>query len=525
MKHVVLGSFFITLWLLVISEQTQEAITSPSTFDDNIISISLLNYRENEAVKKRITLVPTSNYTINIIDIPPIVSFLIFQVHTYQYNITLSYDKLNLNKVSNRSLFGSNVGLYIVPKKKESSFFIKNDNVRKIETLLAVVPYIKQVPVPGGCNMEFNIEVAPYQKLFVNDSIVILDSQSASLPLTSNEIERRCIFPETYHFFLTKHDYSIESYFNAISSMLTVTDILRNGKKIPAPSISPLRRIYSRNNGMGIVYAAVVAYGNNYSAYVPTFTYGFNYALYPEDDQFLNDMLSKLLCILMFIVGLLCVLKGHKMIAMEFVVYTTFFGGIITYIVIKSFASYDITTNLKISMGGSFFFFLVGVISCYMKKHIIVFFSILFSGFLCSSIFYFSVKDSLGILENNWMFWLIYLFIALIVMIILISNPWFGLLLTCAVLGGFMIVLSIAYFANTNFVYIIINVIRRLTVSLFNYAIVSYPLQNADISLIVLWVLLAIIRIYNDNVLRCLYTKMYRHNLKNISDQTPLLDK
>lgn len=32
MKHTVLGSFFITLWLLVISEQSEEATTSPSTF-------------------------------------------------------------------------------------------------------------------------------------------------------------------------------------------------------------------------------------------------------------------------------------------------------------------------------------------------------------------------------------------------------------------------------------------------------------------------------------------------------------
>lgn len=77
------------------------------------------------------------------------------------------------------------------------------------------------------------------------------------------------------------------------------------------------------------------------------------------------------------------------------------------------------------------------------------------------------------------MFWLIYLSIALVAIIILIVMPYFGFLLTCAVLGGFMTVSTIAYFANTNFVYIIINVIRRLTVSSFNYAIVSYPLQSA----------------------------------------------
>ncbi|KAF7395096.1 hypothetical protein HZH66_008270 [Vespula vulgaris] len=528
MKRTVLGFSFITLWLFVISERIQEAITSPSIFDDNIISISLLNYRKNEAVKERIKLAPTNNYMINITAIPPTISFLIFQVHTYQYNITLSYDKLNLNKVSNRSLFGSNVGLYIVPKKKETTFFIRNNNVRHVETLLAVVPYLKQAPVPGGCNMEFNIEVAPYQKLFVNDSIVILDSQPASLPLTSNETQRSCIFAETYRLFLTKQDYSVESYFNAISSMLTVTDILRNGEKIPAPTINPLRRINNLYYGIGTVYAAIATYGNDSSAYVPTFTYGFNYVLHPEDDKFLNDTLSKLLCILMCIVGSLCVLQGHKYPEMEFVVYTTFFGGIISYIVVKSFATYDVRTNIILSLIGSFLFLLVGVISCFTKKYINVLFSILFFGFLCSSIFYFNVKDSPAILENDWLFWPIYLFIALIVTIILIAMPCFALTLTCAVLGGFTVVLSIAYFANSNLVYIIINVIRRLTVSWFNYAIVSFPLQSKDMILIVFWVFLAIVRIHSEGVFRDffnnLYWKVCRRDFKNIESDKAFED-
>ncbi|KAF7397888.1 hypothetical protein HZH68_009110 [Vespula germanica] len=340
--------------------------------------------------------------------------------------------------------------------------------------------------------MEFNIEVAPYQKLFVNDSIVILDSQPASLPLTSNETQRSCIFAETYRLFLTKQDYSIESYFNAISSMLTVTDILRNGEKIPASTINPLRRINNLYYGIGTVYAAIATYGNDSSAYVPTFTYGFNYVLHPEDDKFLstfphptllnwslNDTLSKLLCILMCIVGSLCVLQGHKYPEMEFVVYTTFFGGIISYIVVKSFATYD-------------------------------------------------VRNSPAILENDWLFWPIYLFIALIVTIILIAMPCFALTLTCAVLGGFTVVLSIAYFANSNLVYIIINVIRRLTVSWFNYAIVSLPLQSKDMILIVFWVFLAIVRIHSEDVFRDffnnLYWKVCRRDFKSIESDKAFED-
>ncbi|KAI4491166.1 hypothetical protein M0802_010387 [Mischocyttarus mexicanus] len=501
MKFIAFGSLFIILSLLVISGQTQEANSSQSTFDNNDISISLLNYPENEAFKKRITLAPASNYAINISDIPSIVSFLIFQVHTYQYNITLSYDKLNLNKVSNRSLFGSNIGLYIIPKKDGLTFFIKNDNVKNVEALLAIVSYSKQAPVPGGCNMEFDIEVAPYQKLLVNDSIVIVDSQPASLPSTNDEIKKRCekytINPEAYRFYLTEQDFSVESYFNAITDMLTVTDIIRNGEKIsPSITSSSLRRVNSLYYGTGTVYAAIVTYGNDSSAYVPVFTYGFNYLLNPEDRHLLNNTLSLILCSIMLLIGIICSFLEHRYYHMEFATYTTLFGGIISYILVKSLASYDVTTNIGISIGGGFIFLIIiGIISCCYKTNLTVFFSVLSFGFLCSSIAYFNVKDSLLILENDWTFWLIYLSIALIVIIILIIMPFFALSVTCAVLGGFMIVLSIAYFADSILVYIVINVIRRLTVPTFKYAIVSHPLQAKDISLIVFWILLIIFRI------------------------------
>ncbi|KAK2576523.1 hypothetical protein KPH14_005845 [Odynerus spinipes] len=495
---------FIALSLFVIGGQSQKTYPLEPSLDDNIIPISLLNCRAGEAITQRLIFAPTNNSVINITDVPSDM-FLILQVHTYQYNVSLSYDEQHLNKVSNNSLFGSNIGLFVIPNKTEpTQVFLRNDNVRPVEALLAVVPYSKKAPIPGGCNMEFNIEVAPYQKLLVNDAIVTVDLQPASLPLTNNETERSCekhpVHHNAYRVYLTEQDYSVEGYFNAIANMLTVENIIRNGEKIPPPvTFSPFRRIYSAYPGTGAVFAVIATYQSYSSAYVPTFTYGCNYLLYPEDCQLLNNTLSSILCGLILVAGCFCVFLGHKFQVAEAFAIKAVFSGAISYIMAKAFASYSVPTNMWISIGGSILFLIaLSALSCYTSIDTSALVSVFSFGCLCSSVIYFAVTDSTGILENNWMFWSMYLAITLVILIVLSVIPCCALVVTGAFLGAFMVILPIDYFAGSSLKYIIINVIRRLTVSQFNYAVVSPPMQSKDVSLIVFWILLATLRITNE---------------------------
>ena len=73
----------------------------------------------------------------NVTNVSSSASFIIFQIHTYQYNVTLSYDKDYLD--SNRSVFGSNVGLFSKPTR--NILYVRNDNVHKVEALLVAVAY------------------------------------------------------------------------------------------------------------------------------------------------------------------------------------------------------------------------------------------------------------------------------------------------------------------------------------------------------------------------------------------------
>lgn len=83
--------------------------------------------------------------------------------------------------------------------------------------------------------MEFNTEIAPYANVQTLDTMVIVDVQPASVPLNDSvklTCEKNPVEVEMYQIFLNEQDFSINSYFVAITSMLTVTDIKKNGVKV-----------------------------------------------------------------------------------------------------------------------------------------------------------------------------------------------------------------------------------------------------------------------------------------------------
>lgn len=96
-------------------------------------------------------------------------------------------------------------------------------------------PIVSTVPIPGGCNMEFNIETAPYQNLNMKNEIIIVDTQPASVYATNGTLfpcEKNSVHHTMYRLYLPGQDFSPETYFTAIASMLTTQDIMRNGYKV-----------------------------------------------------------------------------------------------------------------------------------------------------------------------------------------------------------------------------------------------------------------------------------------------------
>lgn len=90
-------------------------------------------------------------------------------------------------------------------------------------------------PIPGGCNMEFDIEVSPYQKLHAENGMIIVETQPASaLAFNGSPIpcEISAVQPKMYRLYLPQQDFTPDTYFDAIASMLTTQDIARNGNEV-----------------------------------------------------------------------------------------------------------------------------------------------------------------------------------------------------------------------------------------------------------------------------------------------------
>lgn len=110
------------------------------------ISVSLADFdnstTKGQAFYKRVSLAADGESVIDITDIPSSVSFVIVQVHTHENNITLSYDEDLAYRTSNRSLFGSNIGLEVtVGDNSSTSVYASNNNSVATEALVAVVAY------------------------------------------------------------------------------------------------------------------------------------------------------------------------------------------------------------------------------------------------------------------------------------------------------------------------------------------------------------------------------------------------
>ncbi|XP_071653455.1 LOW QUALITY PROTEIN: transmembrane 7 superfamily member 3-like [Temnothorax longispinosus] len=231
---------FYWVWSLFLGNATAMLKnTKPISLSDSVgLVASLSNHSENDAFKQRINLAPFNRSKITVTDVPSDIWFIILQIHTFQYNATLSYDKELLGKVSNGSLFGSNIGLYLKTHNATAPIqvFLKHDNVNDLDALLVIVTYGQNAPIPGRCNMEFDIEVSPNQKLHTEEyEIVTVDPQPASVlapdgsPISCEKSE---VQYKLYRLYLLGQNFTPDIYFDAIASMLTTQDIARNGDKM-----------------------------------------------------------------------------------------------------------------------------------------------------------------------------------------------------------------------------------------------------------------------------------------------------
>lgn len=84
--------------------------------------------------------------------------------------------------------------------------------------------------------MEFEIEIAPYQKLRIENEMIIVDAQPAAFAANGSAIscEKNPVQHRMYRLHLGMQEFTedLKLYFDAIASMLTARDIAQNGTEV-----------------------------------------------------------------------------------------------------------------------------------------------------------------------------------------------------------------------------------------------------------------------------------------------------
>ena len=99
------------------------------------------------------------------------------------------------------------------------------------------VLFIVSVPIPGGCNLEFEMQVSPWLRVSNNQNMINVDHELAALPLNQGDVfpcESDSLQYEIFHFYIPQRDFSEDSFFNAIRLLRTVKGAQEFGREVSA---------------------------------------------------------------------------------------------------------------------------------------------------------------------------------------------------------------------------------------------------------------------------------------------------
>ncbi|XP_067129774.1 transmembrane 7 superfamily member 3-like [Centruroides vittatus] len=427
--------------------------------------------------------------------------------HYIQIGVHSQKEKVTISETMSADLIGTyvtgnNVGLIILLKENQisGSVWIINNYDTDITVLLTIILKKPEAPIPGGCNLEFPIEISPFLKILFGRAITHLEYQHANVGYKRNQHAPPCSITarefsyDVYIYFLDENDFSEESYFKALVSMTDLNNIYSVAKKISPLEISPKTRIsFLSYPGQGIVYNIIARYLRNdtyeEAAYIPAVTYGCNFFSKVDACGHLTTILGKVFVIICAAFGFFICLFGHQLNKTA-----TFFFGFLASALI-SFILLTRYTHLE-SLNRDIFVISCGVICGLLCILLLTFLHIscpfvllknLVFGFLLASILYFTPLGEIKILRNDINYWLLFSCIVLLSTLILLPDTKTSNIVTTSVVGSYAFIIAIDRFLGTVLTYIILNIVKRLLFENLNLATNIYPFQKKDIILASVW--------------------------------------
>ncbi|XP_022903925.1 transmembrane 7 superfamily member 3-like [Onthophagus taurus] len=481
------------IWLrnfMCLGVLTSLFVTVVSIESDGIINIDVANWNETNNVFKirEILHGPTKIHIKNVYNF----GFFIIQVHSFSNTVYLSPS--NTSEDDNIGVNGTNIGLVQMITTDEFDFYL--NGIDHTHVLIVVTGYDIKAPIPGGCNLTFETEDAPYQKLHSSQDLITLDAQPPGVfPLACESVN---ITIDFYHLFLEEQDFTSESYFLGIEKMLTPENMIKYGRKIPkVTGVAPMRRYFVNYLGVGAVYGIVTDFHGFKSAYVPAVSYGCDI----KDDNGCTGpttTLWRVICGFMAFYGCFLCFMGHRFF--QFNLFCTGFivSAILTYIVISYSNLTEWETMVTLGIVGIIYGGAWLLIWWKLKIPILsVTLTYFIAGFLIGGVFYYSGPADLSLFRSDTNFWSVLIGISLLITILLlIISHWPSNIIATSFIGAYIFIIPFDLYFGGTLRYVILNVIHRATIQHFKWAVVNPPYQSTDVTFMISILLMAFLGMY-----------------------------
>ncbi|XP_078195190.1 transmembrane 7 superfamily member 3 isoform X3 [Callithrix jacchus] len=411
-------------------------------------------------------------------DISNNVTFLIFQIHSQYQNTTVSFSPTLL---PNASETGTDSGLVFIlrPEQSTCTWYLETSDTEPVQNMAILLSYSERDPIPGGCNLEFDLDIDPNIYLeynFFETTIKFAPANlgyargadPASCDAETDQDSRWRLQYDVYQYFLPENDLTEDMMLTHLQRMVTVPQVKANALKVVTLMANDKTSIsFSSLPGQGIIYNVIVwdPFLNTSAAYVPVHTYACSFEAGEDSCASLE----------LFFIG--------------FIIMGFFFYILITRLTPIKYDVRLILTAVAGSISGMFLvaaWWRCGILSiCMLCVGLVL-------GFLISSVTFFTPLGNLKIFHDDGVFWVTFSCIAILIPVVFMGCLRILNILTCGVVGSYSVVLAVDSYLSTSLSYITLNVLKRALNKDFRRAFTNVPFQTNDFIILAVWGMLAV---------------------------------
>ncbi|KAJ8786056.1 hypothetical protein J1605_006636 [Eschrichtius robustus] len=381
------------------------------------------------------------------------VTFLIFQIHSQYQNTTVSFSETLL---PNASGTGTDKGLVFILRPEQSicTWHLETSDPEPVQNMAIPLSYSESDPIPGGCNLEFDLDIDSNIYLEYNFFETTIKFAPANLghargtdappcDVKTGQDSRWRLQYDVYQYFLPENDLTEEALLRHLQRMAEVPQVQANAVK----SLLDKRRVS-----------------------------------------------TKVFFTLFALLGLFICFFGHRFWKTELFFIGFIFMGFFFYILITRLTpiKYDVRlvlTAVAGSVGGIF------LVAAWWRFGILVLCMLcigLVLGFLVSSVTFFTPLGNLKIFRDDSVFWVTFSCIAILIPVVFMGCLRILNILSCGFIGSYSVVLAADSYLYTSLSYITLNVLKRVLHTDFRRAFINVPFQTNDFIILAVWGMLAV---------------------------------